>query len=46
MKSLGLDQDFSFLFREDICLSKRKMPFRLRVAVVQTCAVLVDTIKR
>lgn len=41
MKRLGFDRNFSFLFREDIWLSKRKMSFRLWVAVVQACSVLV-----
>lgn len=41
MKRLGFYQHFSFLFREEIWLSKRKMSFRLWVAVVQAYSVLV-----
>lgn len=41
MKRLGLYQHFSFLFREEIWLSKRKMSFRLWVAVVRAYSVLV-----
>lgn len=41
MKRLGFYQHFSFLFREEIWLSKRKMSFRLWVAVVQAYSVPV-----
>lgn len=41
IKGLGFYQHFSFLFREEIWLSKRKMSFRLWIAVVQAYPILV-----